>query len=215
MALIVREIDIRLLLERRLRQIVDDPLRNDVPGGSEHIDEQIIVAEEFAPLDRPESVTLLSQASNRISASHTELDSEVQNTMPLRRAPQYSWRDVALAAGMEVACTGSGPVVRHYLQMHAPQMSTFALAANRVVLASVAHCAVLWVLHWRTQRHLAPREPAIAHRGGVAGTDVLEREQEYERLLVPDDEPETSQVPALSPRRPSPVPALWPLWLYG
>lgn len=184
---------------------MDDPLRNDVPGGSEHIDEQIIVAgEEFAPLE---------DAPNRISASHTELDSEVQNTMPLGRAPQYSWRDVALAAGMEVACTGSGPVVRHYLQLHAPQMSTFALAANRVVLASVAHCAVLFVLHLRTQRHLAPREPAIANRGGVAGTDELEREQEYERLLVPDDEPESSAVPALARGRPSP--ALWPLWLYG
>ena len=63
-------------------------------------------------------------------------------------AGQYGWREVALALFMEIACTGSGPVVRHYLQRHAPTMSSFAVAADRVALAGVAHAAVLgsaWV----------------------------------------------------------------------
>jgi drug/metabolite transporter (DMT)-like permease len=62
---------------------------------------------------------------------------------PQTRTGQYGWREVALALFMEIACQGSGPVLRHYFQRHAPKMSSFALAADRVALAGVAHAAVL------------------------------------------------------------------------
>jgi hypothetical protein len=91
---------------------------------------------------------------------------------------QHAWQGpIFLAVLLEVVCTGSGPVLRHYLQKHAPQMSAFAVASDRVFFAAILHAAVLGL--------------AWARRGSPVQVDTSgqdEGEEEREQLIRQDED---------------------------
>jgi len=111
---------------------------------------------------------------------------------------QYAWQGhLSLAVLLEIVCTGSGPVLRHYFQKHAPQMSAFEVASDRVFFAGVLHAAVLG-LAWARRRRSGPVD------AGAQDED----EEEWERLIRQDaDHGE--------PPRDAPSRRGWKLSLYG